>query len=503
MSDLFSISLLQPSLSLSSVALYAAVLLVSVCAFFVLRTWVSNVLHYYSGVHLLPRPFQGHNLFRLLYLSDPLKFVSLIHACPHPVSALNGPMHIHNVFLTSAAAIRQVSVTRAASFDKPAILKRFARDFAGDESIFNATGKQHRTLRQLISSCLTYEQLTNEYQVSFKQNAKQLCEQLDGSDVVLSIRRATFKVIVDVCFGNEFVDDQSFEELLQLYHTSLTTPKGIYLVILLMRVFVPFIPAALFVPSERVKPVLRKRVEGICQRVIDSKQLHTNSLLSRMLHGQKDGRTITSEELTHIVLTLLLAGQATTTISFSWLLHSLASHPELQTKLFEEELRDIDLDSPTLLDDLLQCKYLDNVVSETLRMYPPLSYMLREVTEPKGVEVDGHHLPKGTFVRIPTLALQLVKDVWGADADVFNPSRFEIATSQQVMTQRKWYNSTFWFGGHGCIGQRFAILEMKVFAVHIIKAYKVTGNREGLDKVHRFGTDTTPRGLELSLVPRE
>ena len=102
------------------------------------------------------------------------------------------------------------------------------------------------------------------------------------------------------------------------------------------------IPASLIVPYERVKPILRKRVEHICQQLIDTKKYNENSLLCRMIHAQVDEHIITSEQLTQIALSLILVGQATTTIAFSWLLHSLASHPDLQTRLFEEYLKHID-----------------------------------------------------------------------------------------------------------------------------------------------------------------
>lgn len=103
------------------------------------------------------------------------------------------------------------------------------------------------------------------------------------------------------------------------------------------------------------------------------------------------------------------------------------------------------------------------ILNETLRLYPPIGQMFRKTN--KDVKLGGLNIPAGTEFYIAVAAIHHDKDIWGADANEFNPSRFS--------EPRKQLASYFPFGlgPRICIGQNLAIVEAKIILAMIIKQF--------------------------------
>ena len=104
---------------------------------------------------------------------------------------------------------------------------------------------------------------------------------------------------------------------------------------------------------------------------------------------------------------------------------------------------------------LVKLPLLNNVIKETLRIRPPVGQGLPRVVPPGGAHFEGHFVPEGTTVAIPAYAMHHLAQVW-RDPDRFDPSRWEEPTKDM--------QSAFLpFGGGSrvCIGQHFAMLEMR------------------------------------------
>lgn len=136
------------------------------------------------------------------------------------------------------------------------------------------------------------------------------------------------------------------------------------------------------------------------------------------------------DELLGTVLSFLLAGQATTTLSVSWALYILSQNPDLQRRLHASLTSNPSISSKSNTDECLNALYehslLDGFVKEIIRLYPPLNFILRTVDSDKdgGASLEGVFLPNGTTLRIPVLALQTRPDIWGDDALDFRPERW-------------------------------------------------------------------------------
>eukprot|EP00177_Eucheuma_denticulatum_P005659 GFKZ01010302.1.p1 GENE.GFKZ01010302.1~~GFKZ01010302.1.p1 ORF type:complete len:121 (+),score=15.24 GFKZ01010302.1:176-538(+) len=85
-------------------------------------------------------------------------------------------------------------------------------------------------------------------------------------------------------------------------------------------------------------------------------------------------------------------------------------------------------------------------------------------------KLSGYELRKGTVLRLPVLAIQRDPAIWGPDAEEFNPDRFLRA---EEVARLRMYWCGFSFGPRNCIGQRFALLEMKAFIAQLVKRKEI------------------------------
>lgn len=117
---------------------------------------------------------------------------------------------------------------------------------------------------------------------------------------------------------------------------------------------------------------------------------------------------------------------------------------------------------------LRACLQLHMVLLETLRLYPPIVYIQRRTAS--DVVLRGMlQVPEGTVVSIPIGLLQRDREVWGSDADEFNPGRFADGVSKACRDPGAF--APFSWGPRVCIGQNFALLEAKLAVSMILQRF--------------------------------
>ncbi|XP_037357253.1 cytochrome P450 4B1 isoform X1 [Talpa occidentalis] len=178
-----------------------------------------------------------------------------------------------------------------------------------------------------------------------------------------------------------------------------------------------------------------------------------------ILLGARDenGVKLTDADLRAEVDTFMFEGHDTTTSGISWFLYCMALYPEHQT-LCREEIREILGDRDTLQwDDLGKMSYLTMCIKETFRLYPPVPQVYRQLSKPVNF-VDGRSLPTGSLVSLHIYALHRNSAVW-PDPEVFDPMRF---SPENSANRHPFAFMPFSAGPRNCIGQQFAMNEMKV-----------------------------------------
>jgi cytochrome P450 len=181
-------------------------------------------------------------------------------------------------------------------------------------------------------------------------------------------------------------------------------------------------------------------------------------------HGKPEKYSIVEEltkatqdplEIRDNVVSLLAAGRDTTSALLSWVFYLLATHPSVYEKLRAIILEDFGEDSSKTLSfsDLKSSRYLQHVISETLRLYPTvpanIRYAVRDTVLPVGGGPDGKQplaVKKGQIMGMFIYTMQRRPDIWGEDADQFRPERFE-------EIKRDWSFIPFSGGPRICLGR--------------------------------------------------
>jgi cytochrome P450 len=160
---------------------------------------------------------------------------------------------------------------------------------------------------------------------------------------------------------------------------------------------------------------------------------------------------------------LFVASQENPQIALISTMYLLARHPKVQEKLFGEISSSGDGDLETL-------PYLTATIYESLRLYPPISQLINRLTTQPAALVarSGEQIviPPGTYVGYHAYCTNRDPDVWGCDADEFKPERWgsTVADIQGLYrrVRAKGGFVTFHGGRRACLGEKFAMLELRV-----------------------------------------
>jgi thromboxane-A synthase len=166
----------------------------------------------------------------------------------------------------------------------------------------------------------------------------------------------------------------------------------------------------------------------------------------------------------------VIAGYETTSTALSYISYVLATHPNEQQKLQEhiDALFDpeTETDMPSY-DTVSQMSYLDMFIRETLRMYPIAPLVInRQSTEEFHIKGIGK-IPVGTRIAIDMYSLHFNPDLWSpVDPNIFYPERFSAKLHPMAWIP-------FGAGPRNCVGMRFALMELKLALVRLLKTYSI------------------------------
>ena len=189
-----------------------------------------------------------------------------------------------------------------------------------------------------------------------------------------------------------------------------------------------------------------------------------------LLAKDETGEGLTHEEIRNEVDTFLFEGHETTASAVSWILYCLAKHPEVQRKCQAEVDGVIENTQKPYIswEDLHKLPFLTQCIKEGLRLYSPVHNVFRELQTP--MEMDGLTLLSGTVVKVNIFQLHHNHLVWGSDHEEFRPERF---TPENMEGMDSYAFLPFSAGPRNCIGQSFAMHELKVIVAHILQHFSL------------------------------
>jgi cytochrome P450 len=212
-----------------------------------------------------------------------------------------------------------------------------------------------------------------------------------------------------------------------------------------------------------------KFVEDIYEDKIKN-NLNSDDLLSIYINStDEDGNKMSKHQILDEMLTVILAGFESTSNTLVWTLAYLNKHPEEYDKLINEakDIFNSGVSQDELLQKIINAPVCSNILKETLRLCPPIWNLPRMAKE--DIEVDGNFIPKGSFVIINPYVTHRIPEIY-SNPEKFIPSRWD-GDFEKNLPLGAYF--PFSEGNRKCIGDQFAMIEMKIILLAMSNSFKI------------------------------
>ncbi|KAI0779018.1 PAH-inducible cytochrome P450 monooxygenase PC-PAH 1 [Trametes elegans] len=427
-------------------------------------------------------------------------------------------------------------------FKKTTVARQFTREITG-AGILYATDQDHGRIRKIMNPAFTAGQLRS-FLPLFRGSAQKLAQKWkeliqttpEGSvrmNISLWLARCTLDVIGEVGFDVQCgALDDSLNPVMHAYKnmfadaipfpsrsTLLFQHFWRYIPMPILK-YVKYLPTkghtrfrqTLNVINDFARDLIAEKTEAVLAGKNENKK-DIMSILVKANASENPKSRLSDEEMISQMATFLLAGHETTANSMTWMLYELARHPEYQAKMRAEvkalrarvaERGDADFS----VGDLDAMLHVLAGMKEVLRLHPIVYGLVREagrddvlplanpLTTTTGEVVDEIPIPKGTVCQISVWAYNRLPQIWGPDAEEFNPERWmEHEKMGQTYVGVTSNLMTFSAGMQACIGYVCrSIIEMQAILVELIEQFEFT-IPEDKPEIIRF-----PAGLVAPLV---
>jgi cytochrome P450 len=357
--------------------------------------------------------------------------------------------------------IEQVLVAQARLFIKHFALR--INPILLGQGLLTSNGDFWLRQRRLAQPAFSRERVQSYGTVMVDYTERQIAAWRDGEerDIHADMMHLTLAIVAKVLFDADVASDAAeVGEALQvsLDHFS--------------RQFRRLVKLPLFLPTPanlRLKRAVR-RLNAIIHRFIEERRaagVNRGDLLSMLLHArdEDDGSRMTDQQLRDEMMTLFLAGHETTAIAMAWTWYLLATNPEAEARL-TRELAMVLGDRPPAVSDLPRMKYTEQVVLESMRLYPPAYMFGREPTQ--DVVLGGYLIPAGTTVFMAQWVTHRDPRFFD-DPDQFMPERW---AEERIKSLPKYAYFPFGGGPRICIGNTFAMMEACLILATIARKWR-------------------------------
>ncbi len=335
------------------------------------------------------------------------------------------------------------------------------REFLGD-GLLTIDGDAHHQQRRLVQPAFHKKRVEG-----YAQIMTQLTEELletwhagDQFDMLRAMQQLTLRIVAKCLFR---VDVMSGVDEMENAFAEMISNPGALDGVLRLRIDLPF-------TSYGRRMAAKRKVDAFIYRLIDQRRVEghdVGDVLSMLLSAQdeKDERSqLSDRQIRDHLMTFVMAGHETTANALTWTFYLLSQYPEKREKLLSELQRVLAGRVPTI-EDIPNLPYIEWVVNESMRLYPPGWMQGRRAVE--AFELDDYHFPAGTMVVFYQWLMHRHPDLWEAPNE-FRPERWDSEHGQKVTP---WSYFPFGGGPRICIGMPFAQLEAKLLLATILQHY--------------------------------
>ena len=238
-------------------------------------------------------------------------------------------------------------------------------------------------------------------------------------------------------------------EFAQLYHAM---ERGLTL----LAFFFPNLPLPMF----RRRDQARMRMVELISAIVEARRakgVQDEDFLQTLMEAHyADGRALTDDEITGLLLTILFAGQHTSAVLAAWTGILLLHHPHYLPPILDEQHEILGHGQEVTLERLNEMTCLDRAVTEAERMHPPLVMLMRKVL--RDFEYGGYVVPADHILMVSPAVSHRLPEVF-ADPDRYDPDRY--GPGRDEGRRHPYHLIGFGGGRHRCIGFNFAYMQVK------------------------------------------
>jgi cytochrome P450 len=355
------------------------------------------------------------------------------------------------VMFSDPALVNEVLVTKQHSFRKGRALEG-AKVFLGN-SLLVSEGEEHTRQRRLIQPAFHRGRIAGYAQIMAEKTKQWIDAQHVSKEIDLAVEmnRLTLAVVTETLFGSEV--DSSAHEIAK----SLTVVIENF-----NRMLLPFWRFLSLIPTKgnlrlyHAKKHLEETIYGLISRRRKEGRDH-GDLLSMLLaaeDAENPQKRLTDTEIRDQALTIFIAGHETTANALAWTWHLLTQHDDIRRKMKAEIDAVLGPNRLPGLEDVAKLPYTTAVLSESMRIYPPVWVVGRRALE--DVTIGDYQVPRRTIVITSQYLIHRDERFWPNPLE-FRPERW---LDEKAKEERPKF-AYFPFGGGGriCIGDAFAWTE--------------------------------------------
>ncbi len=353
-------------------------------------------------------------------------------------------------------------------------------------------GDEHDALRREMDPSLHRRTLAGYVKAMLRGADRATADWADGAsrDMLVDMRRAALLILMETLFSVDFHPD-----LPRLWPSILRTLKYIS-------------PGPWIVWRGAPRPGYagaRRQMDEYLHNIIAARR----EILRRSAHlprarDQNDTQSdllgaliasgMSDDLIRDQLLTMLIAGHDTSTALLAWALYLLGTHPDAMARARTEVDTVVGTDAPSI-DRIGELRFLDRVVKETLRLYPPIHVGTR--TAAVDLDFQGYRIPAGTRVLYSIYLTHRDPRHW-PDPHVFDPDRF---LPERARSRAHYTYLPFGGGPRNCIGFAFAEVEARIVLARLLQQFDLRLER---DDVHpHMGATLEPRpGVKMRVRRR-
>ena len=391
----------------------------------------------------------------LRYIRDPLRFMQESAAYGDLVTMSVKPALLFLV--NHPDLVRDIMVThhqRVGRGPNAAVVK-----YVMGDGIVTANDADHLQQRRLLQPQFHRSRIEGYGETMWQYAAHHHKGWADGQrvDMAAEMGALTLRIVVKTLFGLELPDDvRRMGRAFEIGNTYIVTranqpPR--------LRRLYHRLPLPYTLRFKRAKAELDRIIYDLIEqrRRSGSREDDLLSLLLEARLEDNDGSSqpLTDRQVHDQTITLFGAGHETTAVCLTWTWYLLAAHPDIQAR-FHRELDEALDGRPPRLADLPNLTFTDQILTESLRLYPPIWFWSRMAFQP--FELGGYEIPAGALLAAPQIIVQ--RDArWFEEPLAFRPDRWT-PEFRENLPRYAYY--PFGGGPRQCIGESFARTEAKL-----------------------------------------